>query len=99
MPSWEGGKKDEGEEGEDDGDNQEVGEHNGILEGSGNPHKIEGVLIHRQIVDERSCIVGADVAAAVSVDADAEVANADAELGVADNVRNGLCNARVDLLG
>jgi len=86
VPAGEGGEEDEGEEGEDDGDDEQVGEDDGILEGGSNPHEVEGILVDGQIVDERGCVVGADVAAAVPVDADAEVADAHAELCVADDV-------------
>jgi hypothetical protein len=98
VPAREGGQQDEGEEGEDDGDDEQVGEDDGVLESRRDPHQIERVLVDVQVVDERGGVVGADVAAAVSVDADAEVADAHAELGVADNVCDGLRDTGVDLL-
>ena len=97
MPSGEGGKQDECEEGEDDGDNEQVRENNGILEGSSNPDEVQRVLVNGHVVDERCGIVGADEATAVSVDADAEVADAHTKLCVADNVGNCGCDTGVDL--
>lgn len=97
MPAREGGEEDEGEEGEDNGNDEQVGEYDSILEGSRNPDQVQWILVDGQIVDERSCVVGANVTTAVTVDADAEVANTHAELSVTDDVGDGLCNAGVDL--
>jgi hypothetical protein len=99
VPPRKGRKQDECEEGEDDGDDEEVRENDGVLEGCCDPHKVERVLINRQIVDEGGCVVGTNVATAIAVDADAKVANAYTELGVTDNVCDGLCDARIDLFG
>ena len=97
VPSREGGKQDEGEEGENDGDDEKVGEDDGVLESCCDPDEVERVLIDRQVVDERGRIVGADVATAIAIDADTEVSNTHAKLGVTDNVGDGLSDARVDL--
>lgn len=97
MPAGEGREENEGEECEDDGDDEEVREHDGVFEGRGHPHKVEGVLVDGQILDERGCVVRADVASGVPVDADAEVADAHAELRITDDVCDCLRDARVDL--
>lgn len=99
MPAWEGCQEDEGKEGEDDCDDQEVGKHDGILKGSGDPNQVEWILINRKVVDKGGSVVGADVSTSVSVDADAEVSDAYAELSITDDVCNGLCDAWVDLVG
>lgn len=97
MPSGEGGKEDECEEGEDNGDNEQVGEDNGVLERSSHPDEVQWVLVDGYVVDEGCGVVGANEATTVSVDADAEVADAHTKLCVADNVGNGGCDTRVDL--
>lgn len=99
MPSGESGEEDEGEEGKNDGDDEQIGEDDGILEGSGYPDKVEGVLVDRHVVDKSSGVVGANETTAITVDADAKVADTNTELGVADNVCNGSRDTRVDLVG
>ena len=99
MPTREGCQEHESEEGQDDSDNEEVGEDDGVLERCCYPHEVEWILVDREIVHERSCVVRADVATAVPVDADAEVSDAHTELRIANDVRDSLCDARVDLVG
>lgn len=99
VPPGEGGQQDEAEESEDDGDDEEVREHNGVLERRRDPHEVERVLVYRHALHERRRVVRADIVAAVFVDADPEVADAHGELRVADDVPDGLRDARVDLLG
>lgn len=99
VPAGEGGEENEGEECEDDGNDEEIGEDDGVLEGCCDPHEVERVLVDVQIVDECGGVVGADVAAAVSVDADTEVSDAHSELRISDNVCDGLRDAGVDLFG
>lgn len=99
VPSWEGCEQDEGEEGKNQGDDQEIGEDDGVFEGCCDPDKVERVLVHGQVLDEGGCVVGTDVATSIAVDADAEVSNTHAELSIANNVCDGLCDARIDLFG
>ena len=99
MPAREGGQENKGEECEDDGDDEQIREDDGVLESGGDPHQVERILVDVQVVDECGGVVGADVAAAVSVDADTEVSDAHAELRISDNVCDGLCDAGVDLFG
>ena len=46
VPSREGGEENECEEGEDNGDDEQVWEDDGVLERGGNPNKVERVLVH-----------------------------------------------------
>lgn len=61
----------------------EVGEHDRVLELARQPDEVEGVLVDRDLLGERGGVVGAQPAAAVRVDADAEVAHAGLQVGVA----------------
>ena len=99
VPSGESGEEDEGEEGENDGDDEQIRENDGILEGSGYPHKVERVLVDRHVVDKGSGVVRANETTTITVDANAKVADTNTELGVADDVCNGSRDTRVDLLG
>ena len=45
VPSREGREQDEREEGQDDGDNEEVGEDDGIFERRCDPYEVERVLV------------------------------------------------------
>lgn len=75
---------------------QEVGEHNGVLEGCGNPDQVQRVLVDVDALRESGGIVRAKECA-VCVCAESEVTNADLECCLSDNVGNGCCDARVDL--
>lgn len=54
----------------------EVWEHDGVLELARQPDEVEGVLVDRDLLGEGGGVVGTQPAAAVRVDADAEVAHA-----------------------
>lgn len=99
MPAWKCGEQDKAEECENDGDDEQVGEDNGVLERRCNPDQVQRVLVHRYPLHQRRRVVGADVVTTVLVDADAKVADAHGELCVADNVCNGCSDSGVDLLG
>lgn len=86
VPAREGGEKDEGEEGENNGHDKKVWEDDSVLEGRCHPNKVERILINRKVVDKGGCVVGTDVATSISVDADTEVADAYTELRSTDNV-------------
>jgi hypothetical protein len=45
VPARECCQKNEGEEGEDDGNDEEVGEYNGVLESCGDPYEVERILV------------------------------------------------------
>lgn len=60
----------------------EVREHDRVLELARQPDEVEGVLVDRHLLGERGGVVGAQPAAAVRVDADAEVAHAGLEVGL-----------------
>ena len=78
-------------------DLQEVRKHDAILERLGHPDEVQRVLVDADLLREQSGVVGAEEAAAVRVDADAEVADADFEHRLSDNVGNSGCDAGVDL--
>lgn len=80
-------------------DLQEVRKHDAILERLGHPDEVQRVLVDADLLREQRRVVGAQEAAAVRVDADAEVADADLELRGADEVGDGGADARVDLRG
>lgn len=87
-------------EGGEEGKNvHQIRENDRVLERAGHPDQIQRILIDTDLTGERTGIVGAQKRAAVRVDADAEVADADLELGAADDVGDGCRDARVDLGG
>ncbi len=75
----------------------EVREHDHVLELAREPDEIQRVLVYRDLVGERRGIVAAQPAAAVGADADAEVADAGLEPGVADDIPDRLVDVVVDL--
>ena len=50
MPARECCEQEEGQEGEDNGDDDEVGKDDGVLEGACNPNKVERVFVDRDQV-------------------------------------------------
>lgn len=84
-------------EGQGGGRLHEVRKNNAILERLGDPNQIQGVLIDVYLLGQRRRVIGAQERAAVRVDADAKVAHAHLQHGVADNVGNGGCHAGVHL--
>lgn len=98
VPAREGCEEDKAEECEDDGDNEQVREDDGVLEGGCDPDQIQGILVHGHTLHQGGSVVGADVVTTVLVDADTKVADAHSELRIADNVCDGLGDAGVDLL-
>ena len=99
VPAWKCRKQNKTEEGKNDGDDEEVGEDDGILESRRYPDQVERVLVHGDALYQGCRIVGTDVVTAVLVDADAKVANAHAELRIADDVCDGSGHTGVDLFG
>lgn len=124
VPAGEGGQQEEADEGEDYGDDanlgrhgqywerdmqglwdpqeekyhsHEVWEHDRVLELARQPDEVEGVLVDRDLLGERGGVVGAQPAAAVRVDADAEVAHAGLQVGVAREALDGRVGGVVDL--
>lgn len=75
----------------------EVGEHDRVLELAGEPDEVQGVLVDRDLLGEGGGVVGAQPAAAVRVDADAEVAHAGLQVGVAREAVDGGVGGVVDL--
>lgn len=75
----------------------EVGEHDRVLELARQPDEVQGVLVDRDLLGERGGVVGAQPAAAVRVDADAEVAHAGLQVGVAGQALDGRVGGVVDL--
>ena len=75
----------------------QVRENDVVLERAGHPDQVQRVLIDRDLRRQRAGVVAAQERAAVRVDADAEVADAHLELGVADDVGDRRRHARVDL--
>jgi hypothetical protein len=64
-------------------DSHKVRKHDGVLELARQPDEVEGVLVDRDLLGEGGGIVGAQPGAAVRVDADAKVADAGLQVGVA----------------
>lgn len=81
------------------GDLQQVRKHHTILERLRDPDQIQRILVYADLFREEGDVVGAEEAAAVRVDADAKVAHPHFEHGVADEVGDCGCDARVDLCG
>lgn len=97
VPSGEGGQKQEADEGEDDGDNDQVRKHDHVLELRCQPNQVERILVHGNLVGEGSRIVGAEPRSTVRVDANTKVAYTCLKMGRANNVANGLVAIVVDL--
>ena len=79
------------------GDLQEIREDDLVLERLGDPDQVQRVLVDADLLGEQSGVVGAEEATAVRVDADAEVADADFEHRLSDNVGDSGCDAGIDL--
>lgn len=77
----------------------QVREYDAVFERVGHPDQIQGILIHAHLARQTGRVVRAQEGAAVRVDADAEVADADLQFGAADDVGDGGGDARVDLGG
>lgn len=77
----------------------QIRENDRVLERARDPDEVQRVLIDADLAGERAGVVRAQEGAAVRVDADAEVADADFELGAADDGGDGVGDARVDLGG
>jgi len=77
----------------------EIGEDDGVLEGLRHPDQVQRVLVDVDLLGQGRRVVGAQEAAAVRRDADAEVADPHFELCAADDVGDGGGDARVDLRG
>ena len=75
---------------------QEIGEDDGVLERCRYPDQVQRILVDVDALRESSGIVRAQECA-VGVCAEAEVANADFERCLSDNVGNGCCDAGIDL--
>ena len=113
MPAREGGQQKKTYKGEDDGDDavawsacaaderrmhvHEVGEDDVGLERAGDPDEIQWILIDADLSCQTAGIVAAQPSSTVRVDADAKVADAGLQLGMADDVGNGRRDAGVDL--
>merc|ERR1719282_780169 len=97
VPTGEGGEEEKSDEGEDDGDDEQIREDDLVLERLGDPDQVQRILVNADLLREQSGVVGAEEATAVRVDADAEVADADFEHRLSDNVGDGGCDAGVDL--
>lgn len=82
-----------------EGSLHQVREDDTVFEGVGHPDQIQRILIHAHLAGQTGRVVGAQKGAAVRVDADAEVADADLQFGAADDVGDGGGDARVDLGG
>lgn len=67
----------------------EVGEDDHVLELTGQPDEVEGVLVHRNLVGQSGRVVTAQPRPAVRVDADAEESHPALEVRPADDVRYG----------
>jgi hypothetical protein len=78
---------------------QKVGEDDAVLESLGHPNQVERVFVDGDLLGKKSGVIGAEEAAAIWVDADAEIAHSYFEDGGADNVGYCCCYARVDLGG
>ena len=99
VPSRKRGQEKKRQEGEDDGDDEQVGEDDGVLEGVGHPDEVQRVLVDVDEVSERGGVVVAEEGAIVGLDAEAEVADADFEVGSPNDVGDGGCYAWLDLCG
>lgn len=89
---WEGEKQ--------NGENvHEIWEHDHILELARQPDEVERVLVDAHLLGQGGSVVGAEPGAAVRVDADAKVAHAGLELGVAGDALDLRVGGVVDLSG
>lgn len=79
------------------GNLQQIRKHHTRLERLRDIDQIQRILIDGNLLREQRRIVRAQETAAVRVDADAEVADADFEFGFADDIGDGGRDAGVDL--
>jgi hypothetical protein len=75
---------------------QEVGEHDGVLEGRCDPDQVQWILIDVDALRKSGRIVRAKEST-VCVCAESEVSNANFQRCLSNNVGNRCCHARIDL--
>lgn len=97
VPTGECCEEDKGQEGEDDGDDEEVWEDNGVLKSTGHPYQVERVLINADQICKGGRILVAHPCAAIGLDTYAKVSNSYSEIGLIHNVGDGSRNPWVDL--
>lgn len=75
---------------------QEVGEHDGVLEGCSHPDQVQRILVDVDALRKGGGIVRAEEST-IRVCAESKVSNTDFQCCLSDNIGNGCCNTGIDL--
>lgn len=97
VPAREGGEKEEGYEGEDDGDDEQVWEYYTVLERIGDPDQIQRILIDTDRFGQQRRIVRAEETSSVGVDTDSKISDSYFQMCVANEIGYRRADAGIDL--